>query len=79
MQKNYLQNTFEWYNSMKLYDTTHEYSTTMRTSVSNQILKMLQGLKSKFTFFSRHLLLFLSLLFVYHWLKLPYFHTWSLF
>ena len=36
---------------MKLYNTTHEYSTTMRTSVSNQILKMLQGLKLKFTFF----------------------------
>ena len=36
---------------MKLYVTSYEYSNTMRTSVSNQKLKISQGLKSKFSFF----------------------------
>ena len=36
---------------MKLCDTTYEYSNAMRTSVSNQILQMSQGLKSKFMLF----------------------------
>ena len=36
---------------MRLYDTTYKYSNTKRTSVSNQKLKMSQGLKSKFKFF----------------------------
>ena len=63
VQNNYLQNIFEWYNGMKLYDTTHEYSNSMQTSVSKQPLKMWQGLKSKFKVFFRLLLLFLSLLF----------------
>lgn len=35
VQNNYLQNIFEWYNGMKLYDTIHEYSFSIKTTIKN--------------------------------------------